>query len=205
MPKRKTPPDESPTSDITTADETVASPVPELAESSAGDSDLEGAEPEIQVAPDERDLAALETVRELCEASELDMEPEIRGVEGSYLKVELVGEDAVRIFGAHGRMLDALQFLANLIISRRLGPGVRVLLDAGGYRERRMQMLVELAREYAAEVKARKEECEIDSLPPHERRIIHKLLSDDPDVMTYSEGEEPDRRIIIAPRDADRP
>ena len=161
----------------------------------------DAAEPDIHVAPDDRDLAALGMVREICSVSGLQMSAEIRGVEGSYLKVELVGDDAARIFGAHGRMLDALQFLANLIITRRLGPGVRVLLDAGGYRERRYQMLTTLAREYAEEVKARREECEIDSLPPHERRIIHKLLSEDPDVMTYSEGEEPDRRIIIAPRD----
>jgi len=158
-------------------------------------------EPEVQAEPDDRDLAAVESIRELCEVSGLDMRPEVRGVEGSYLKIELIGEDAERIFGEHGRMLDALQFVANLIISRKLGPGVRVLLDAGGYRERRLKMLTDLAREYAAEVKARGEECEIDSLPPHERRIIHKLLSEDPDVMTYSEGEEPDRRIIIAPRE----
>lgn len=158
-------------------------------------------EPEITAEPDERDIAALDVIREICGVSGLDMRPEIRGVDGSYLQIELVGEDAVRIFGEHGRMLDALQFVANLIISRKLGPGVRVLLDAGGYRERRLKMLTEIAREYAAEVKARREECEIDSLPPHERRIIHKLLSEDPDVLTYSEGEEPDRRIIIAPRD----
>ncbi|MBM3493193.1 MAG: KH domain-containing protein [Armatimonadetes bacterium] len=162
---------------------------------------LAGAEPEVQAAPDERDLAALDIVREMCEAGDLAMRPEIKGVDGSYLKVELIGEDANRIFGEHGRMLDALQFLANLIISRRLGPGVRVLLDAAGYRERRLKMLADLATEYASEVKARHEECEIDSLPPHERRIIHQLLSEDPDVITYSEGEEPDRRIIIAPKD----
>ena len=163
------------------------------------------AEPEITAEPDERDIAALEVIRELCEVSGLAMRPEIRGVDGSYLKIELVGDDGARIFGEHGRMLDALQFVSNLIISRKLGPGVRVLLDAGGYRERRLKKLTELVKEYAAEVKARHEECEIDSLPPHERRIIHKLLSEDPDVLTYSEGEEPDRRIIIAPRDVSQP
>ncbi len=193
MPKRKTPLPDAPSAGLPpVADEDIASDVNTVGS--------ETSEPEIQVAPDERDLAALEIIGEICTASGLAMTASIRGVEGSYLKVELVGDDAARIFGAHGRMLDALQFLANLIISRRLGPGVRVLLDAGGYRERRLKMLTDLAHEYAEEVKARNEECEIDSLPPHERRIIHKLLSDDPDVMTYSEGEEPDRRIIIAPR-----
>jgi spoIIIJ-associated protein len=195
MPKRKVVPSETGAASESTG-ESAAPP-------STATESLEQVEPEVQVAPDERDLAALEIIGEMCTASELDMTPRIQGVEGTYLKIELVGEDAARIFGDHGRMLDALQFLANLIISRKLGPGVRVLLDAGDYRERRLQMLAGLAREYADEVKARGEECEIDSLPPHERRIIHKLLSDDPDVITYSEGEEPDRRIIIAPRTAE--
>ncbi len=193
MPERKSSPQEALTEE--------AHDRPDAVDTEAPSPGTEAAEPDILAAPDERDLAALDIISEMCSVSGLDMHAEIRGVEGSYLKVELVGDEAARIFGAHGRMLDALQFLANLIISRRLGPGVRVLLDAGGYRERRLKMLTDLAREYAEEVKARREECEIDSLPPHERRIIHKLLSEDPDVMTYSEGEEPDRRIIIAPRD----
>jgi len=143
---------------------------------------------------------ALRVMRELCEASGLQMNAELRARHAPYLDVELTGPDAPATFGRHGQPLDALQYLANLIIARRVAGEVRVILDAGGYRARRADTLTRLAREYAAEVKARQEECELDPLPAHERRIIHNALLDDPDVRTYSEGDDPDRRVIIAPR-----
>jgi len=156
----------------------------------------------VQAQPDDADLEALEIIRSVCEAGAFDAVPQIRGIEGSYLHVELVGEDARRVFGSHGKMLDALQYVINLMVSRQIGPGTRILLDADGYRGRRTQMLEELARKYAGLVKERQEECEFDPLPPHERRIIHRLFTDDPDVSSYSEGEEPDRRVVLAPRRA---
>ena len=138
---------------------------------------------------------------EILEASGLGIAAELRGRHGSYLDVELVGPDAASTFGSSGRVLDSLQYLANLIIARLVGPDVRVLLDVGGYRARREEVLIQMARDFASEVKARQEECEVDPpMPPHERRIIHKALQDDPGVRTYSEGEEPERRVVIAPR-----
>ena len=104
------------------------------------------------------------------------------------------------ILPGDGSSLDALQYLCNLVINRRLGPEIRLILDASGYRERRAETLRKLAFEYANQVKDRQEECELDPLPAHERRIIHNSLLDDPGVRTYSEGDEPDRRVIIAPR-----
>lgn len=142
----------------------------------------------------------LAVIREVCASGDFDVEPEVRQVEGHYVQVELVGDDAVRIFGRHGRMLDSLQYLINLMLAHRLGASVRVLLDADGYRERRRELLENLARKYAQMVKERQQECEFDPLPPHERRIIHRLFMNDPDVTTYSEGEEPDRKVILAPR-----
>jgi spoIIIJ-associated protein len=157
-------------------------------------------EPDIQTQPDERDLQALEMIRKVCHAGDFHVEPKIRCIEGSYLQVELVGEDAGHVFGRNGRMLDALQYVINLMIAHQLGPGLRVLLDADGYREKRKQLLESLARKYAALVKEKQLECEFDPLPPHERRIIHRLFKDDPDVTSYSEGEEPQRKVILVPR-----
>ena len=65
---------------------------------------------------------------------------------------------------------------------------------------RRTYPKVQRARELANEVKARNQEAELEPLPAHERRIIHTALADDPDVSTYSEGDEPHRRVIISPR-----
>jgi spoIIIJ-associated protein len=147
-----------------------------------------------------REQAALEALVELCDKTTLDLRPEAREVQGQYLQIELVGDDALATFGRNGKSLDALQYLANLIVGRRTGGEVRILLDAGNYRARRQETLENLAREYANMVKERQEECEFDPLPAHERRIVHNALASDDSIRTYSEGDDPDRRVIIAPR-----
>jgi spoIIIJ-associated protein len=147
----------------------------------------------------ERESAALEILRGVFEAGGLDIQAEARARHSPYLDVELTGRDALETFGRHGSSLDALQYLANLAINRRVGPEIRVILDANSYRRRRADTLENLARQYANQVKERQEECELDPLPAHERRIIHNALLDDPGVRTYSEGDEPDRRVVIAP------
>lgn len=144
--------------------------------------------------------AVMEMLTQLCALMEVEIRPEVRAVRPPYLEVELVGPDAGEAFGRHGRRLDALQYLANLIVGRQHRGEMRVVLDADGYRQRREAALVELARDYAAQVKERQEECELEPLPAHERRIIHNALADDPEVQTYSEGDESDRHIVIAPR-----
>jgi spoIIIJ-associated protein len=128
------------------------------------------------------------------------MEPALRGVQPPYLHIELVGADVKATWGRYGQALDALQFLANLLFARRLRSELRLALDADGYRERRANSLRERALDLAREVKARQEEAELEPLPPHERRIIHTALAEDPDIYTYSEGDEPDRRIVISPK-----
>jgi spoIIIJ-associated protein len=75
-------------------------------------------------------------------------------------------------------------------------------MDAEGYRSRREIALQEMARVYAQRVKESGQEAVLDALQSYERRIIHQSLMDDPDVFTYSEGEEPDRRVVISPRTA---
>lgn len=147
-----------------------------------------------------REQGAFEILEEICEATGLLLRPVVHGVNGQYVEIELVGDDAALSFGRNGKSLDALQYLANLIIGRRVGSDVRVLLDAANYRARRTEALITLARELAATVKERQEECELDPLPAHERRIIHNALLEDEAVRTYSEGDDPDRRVVIAPR-----
>jgi spoIIIJ-associated protein len=142
---------------------------------------------------------ACEVLRSIFEAGGMQIEPRCLGEQDSYLHIDLTGPDAAETFASHGRMLDALQYLTNLILGRR-GVHVRVVLDSEGFRKRREEVLTAMALKYADEVKARQEECEFDPMPPHERRIIHRVLLDDEGVRTYSEGEEPDRRVIIAPR-----
>lgn len=143
---------------------------------------------------------ALNLMNDVCAASGMDCHPVVTGLQGPYLHIELTGSDVRATWGRMGQSLDALQFLCNLILSHRIGSDVRIVLDADNYRERRSEALRQKALELAREVKARNEEAELEPLPAHERRIIHTALADDPDVSTYSEGDEPDRRIVITPR-----
>ncbi|HSV73168.1 MAG TPA: R3H domain-containing nucleic acid-binding protein [Chthonomonadales bacterium] len=152
----------------------------------------------MQLTADER--TAFEVVVGICRASGLDMDAVPRSVHRPYLAVELVGQHAEEAFGRHGRALDALQFIVNLAIARQSPGGTRVVIDAGGYRSRREEILRQLALQYAAQVAERQEECVLDPLPAHERRVIHWALKDREDVTTYSEGDGPERRIIIAPK-----
>ena len=148
--------------------------------------------------PDQQTAFAL--MQEICAAAGQDIHPVVRSVQGVYMHVEMAGGDVEATWGRMGQSLDALQMLANMILSRRVGSDVRLMLDADNYRERRAETLRGIAQEYAREVKERNQEAEMDPLPAHERRIIHSALVDDPDISTYSEGDEPHRRIVIAPR-----
>lgn len=157
--------------------------------------------PEIEVETLNADQrAGLTLLEEICASTGQDVRPVVRSAQPPYLQVELVGEDVRMTWGRMGQALDALQFLANLILARRVDSDVRLMLDADGYRERRADSLRQRAIELANEVKARNEEAELEPLPAHERRIIHTVLADDPDIETYSEGDEPGRRVVISPR-----
>jgi len=144
--------------------------------------------------------AGLTLMEEICATMTPEVQPFVRDVQGSYLHVELVGESVPQTWGRSGQALDALQFLANMILARRHAGDARLMLDADSYRARRAEALRLRAIELANEVKARNEEAELEPLPAHERRIIHSALADDPDVSTYSEGDEPGRRVVISPR-----
>lgn len=168
-----------------------------------GEQDLQtSGEPKTEINPatltdDQRTGVAL--MQEVCNATGQISRPVVRNVSGAYLYIELEGDDIRQTWGRMGQSLDALQFLCNLILSRRIRSDVRMMLDADNYRERRAETLRQKAVELAEEVKSRREEAELEPLPAHERRIIHSILADDPDIETYSEGDEPNRRVVIAP------
>ena len=143
---------------------------------------------------------ALQLMEEICASSGMGAHAVVRSIHKPYMDIEMLGEEVKNSWGRMGQSLDALQFLANTILSRRVATDVRLLLDAEGYRERRSESLKQKALELAEEVKSRNQEAELEPLPAHERRIIHAVLADDPDISTYSEGDEPGRRVVISPR-----
>jgi spoIIIJ-associated protein len=109
------------------------------------------------------------------------------------------GEDVGLFIGRHGQTIDAVQHLAQRIVFPEGPAALRVVIDANGYRERRAQALRAEADEAADEALRLGEAVELDPLPSFERRIVHEYLRECGDVETHSEGEEPDRFLVISP------
>ncbi|MBS1723656.1 MAG: KH domain-containing protein [Armatimonadetes bacterium] len=143
--------------------------------------------------------AVMEVVDTLLDSSGLDVRAEVADMTGKYINLRFSGRDVSYLVGRRGEVLNAFQYLMNVICSRQFESGVRVVIDGDDYRRRRQEVLEKLALDIAAEVKKRGEEAVLDALPAFERRVIHQALTGFDGVLTYSEGEEPERRVVIAP------
>ena len=110
---------------------------------------------------------------------------------------KLHGPGMGALIGKHGQTLDALQYLTNLVANKHSEARVRIIVDVENYRERRRQTLERLAKRLADKVKRTSTKAVLEPMNPYERKIIHMTLQDDPEVTTYSEGEEPYRKTII--------
>lgn len=106
------------------------------------------------------------------------------------------------LIGRRGETLDAIQYLASLYVNKnRKEDGYkRVMVDTEGYRCKREETLIRLARKVAAQVKATGRQRALEPMNPYERRVMHSALQGNPYVTTHSEGEEPNRRVIVAPK-----
>lgn len=114
------------------------------------------------------------------------------------IRLYLQGSDAGLLIGKRGQTLDALQYIISLAVNKHTDRFTRVILDVEGYRKKREKTLKKLALKLAAKVKRTGKNIELEPMPPHERRIIHTTLQNDDKVKTYSKGEEPYRKVIVA-------
>ena len=114
---------------------------------------------------------------------------------------DIKGEDIGRLIGRRGNTLDSLQYLAGIFLSKRMGKGIRLYLDASGYRERQARQLEEMAREAAEQVAASGKEYTFGELSAAERRIIHMELAKDERVFTISQGMRRDRHLMVVPKE----
>lgn len=117
--------------------------------------------------------------------------------EGFLLEVQ-GEEDLGQMIGRRGQTLDALQYLTTIVANRYSDKPVRIVLDAEGFRERRRKTLEELSDRLADRVVKTKKEVTLEPMSPQERKIIHSQLQHHPLVRTFSQGEEPNRRVVIA-------
>ena len=116
------------------------------------------------------------------------------------LSIDFEGPDMGILIGKRGQTLDSLQYLASLVVNKNQEHYVRVKLDTENYRKRRKETLENLAKNIAYKVRRTRRSVSLEAMNPYERRIIHSALQGNKYVETYSEGNEPYRHVIVAPK-----
>ena len=158
-------------------------------DSAAGDADAEELEP----------AAALEELlEEVADGLGLDVEVDVQEGDG-VLRGSLRGEDVGLFIGRRGQTIDAVQHLAQRIVFPEGPSPVRVVVDADGYRARRVETLQADAEQAAEEALRSGLSVELEPMPASERRIVHEYLRERGGVQTHSEGDEPQRRLVVSP------
>jgi spoIIIJ-associated protein len=146
---------------------------------------------------------AVDVLSQILTHMNIEATPEIilDDAEGVQLNIR-GGSDLGLLIGKRGQTLAALQLITAMIANRGQPAEQRkkVILDAEGYRERREKALTAMAHNAADRAKGSGREVRLEALTPRERRIVHMALAEDPGVTTCSEGEDPDRIIIVSPR-----
>jgi spoIIIJ-associated protein len=135
------------------------------------------------------------------EATVSPREPETAGDGVGMIEavLDVEGDDLGILIGRRGQTLSALQYVLNLMISKQTNRRVAFGVDVDGYRRRREESLVGLAKRMAARVRGTGRSVTLEPMPPNERRIVHLALADDPAVMTVSIGEGEARKVAITP------
>ena len=140
---------------------------------------------------------AKEFVENILKNSNVDAELSVNQ-QGNLIKVDIKGKDASSLIGRRGETLDSIQLLTGLALNKiNKNSSMRVLVDIENYRAKREESLVRYAHKVAREVAKTKKTKKLDYMNPYERRIIHSALQNDKYVSTYSEGNDPYRRLVI--------
>ena len=146
--------------------------------------------------PDEVAEVAQEFITGLLECMGLAAEVIVRS-DSDTAYVDVTGEHLGVLIGRRGQTLDALQEVARTAAQRRLRARVRLLVDVEGYRARRRESLADYARAMAERAKERGTEIELEPMNAYERKIVHDAVAEVDGASSYSEGEEPDRKVIV--------
>lgn len=179
------------------AAEEAAAPGGTVSATSTNDEVLEEESEEDRLAMAQED--ALDFIEGLLEAMDVDGEATVE-IRDRRVYVSVEGEEAAILIGHHGQTLDAIQELLRSAVQRQVRARVWVTLDVQGYRERRKEALRERAREMAARA-LDEGEMELEPMNAFERKIVHDAVGEIEGVQSFSEGEEPYRRVVIAPED----
>ncbi len=137
-------------------------------------------------------------IMEMLDKMEMPAEAEIAiDEEEKVININLTGEDTGDLIGKRGANLDAMQYLISIVVNKNSEDYYRVKLDTKEFRERRQKTLENLAKNVASKVKKTRRKVVLEPMNPYERRVIHSYLQADKNVTTKSEGEEPNRRVVV--------
>jgi spoIIIJ-associated protein len=139
-----------------------------------------------------------ELLEEIVDGLGLEVEVLVEESDG-VLTGSIEGDDVGLFIGRRGQTIDAVQHLAQRIVFHGGSPEARVVIDADGYRERRAESLRAVASDAAEESLRTGQPVELEPMPASERRIVHEYLRDRGGVETHSEGDEPERRLVVEP------
>jgi spoIIIJ-associated protein len=149
---------------------------------------------------------ARETVEELLERMNVRASVSVRRGEAEDEKdrvpfqVDVRGDDLSILIGPKAETLNALQYIAGLIVSKEIGKSVPLVVDVEGYRARRSQQIRQLARRMAEQAVRTGRRQVLEPMPANERRLVHIELRDHPKVTTESVGDDPRRKVTIVPK-----
>ncbi len=121
-------------------------------------------------------------------------------IQDDVIQVVLETEDSGMVIGYHGEVLEALQLILSLAISKKLGNFIRVSVEVGDYKKNRTEWLQNLAQQAKDRALAEQGEVALTNLKSWERRVIHLILQEDKEVVSESAGEGRDRKLVIKPR-----
>jgi spoIIIJ-associated protein len=144
--------------------------------------------------------AVAETAKEFLSGllESMDLEAEVESTtDDTSAFIDVNGEALGVLIGRRGQTLDALQELARTAVQRRLRSRVRLLVDVEGYRARRKASLADYARAIAERAKDRGTEIELEPMTAYERKIVHDAVGEIDGASSFSEGEEPNRKVVV--------
>ena len=164
----------------------------------SGEVDLEAWEQTADVVPDEPAERVRAVVARVVQGLGLHATVDIEET-GEEIRATVNGEDLGLLIGKHGATIDAVQHVAFRAASRGFEERKQVVVDAAGYRDRREAALQRIADRAAAEALRFDRPVELEPMRPGERKIVHLYLRERTDVETHSEGDEPERRLVVTP------
>ena len=162
-------------------------------------------EPAEQADPETAAGRAQIFLQELTQLMGVQVSVAVNTDEEGNVRVNMMGDEQGVLIGRRGETLDALQYLTSLQVNKGRGEYTRVTLDTEGYRARREEALIRLANRMANRAVKTGRRVSLEPMNPYERRILHSALQGNDAVTTHSEGEEPNRHVVITVNKPQRP